>query len=207
MNRENQIKKLKENNWSWQAIGNYFGISRARAWQIGSGYSPWLIDYKQVKKRDYNTCQLKLKCNGSNKNLIIHHIDFNDLNNSLDNLITCCRSCHKYFHSKFHVDIEKEEKLQKGHNVITNLIKDKCCFCGKVEENTKSIYKTKKKQRGFFCSTKCYKLYLEKIKTRKCKICGQKYLIKNYVKASSFCSRKCLGQFIGKNYGFKPLKH
>ena len=50
---------------------------------------------KSIKERDNYTCQ---KCNKSESNLrvplCIHHIDNNPKNNSEDNLITLCMTCH-----------------------------------------------------------------------------------------------------------------
>lgn len=47
--------------------------------------------YRKIKK-EY--CEL---CHSIN-NLCVHHIDHNRLNNTLDNLITVCKSCHQKYH-------------------------------------------------------------------------------------------------------------
>lgn len=44
-----------------------------------------------ILKRDNFTCQ---ECNKNNKTFAIHHIDYDKNNNSLNNLITLCVSCH-----------------------------------------------------------------------------------------------------------------
>ena len=48
-----------------------------------------------VLERDNYTC---IKC-GSKKRISIHHIDWNENNNTLDNLVLLCSSCHGKLHS------------------------------------------------------------------------------------------------------------
>jgi len=52
-----------------------------------------------IKKRDNFRCR---KCDedGSKFRLFIHHIDFNKKNNSIDNLVTVCSSCHSRIHGR-----------------------------------------------------------------------------------------------------------
>lgn len=109
MNKEESIKrrslvaKLKSQRFNFTEIGEMLGVSRARAHQIYSGYKPMDMRYREIRsevlKRDNNECQWKIVCKRSKKNLIIHHIDFNDRNNTLKNLITLCKKCHSSFHS------------------------------------------------------------------------------------------------------------
>ncbi len=51
--------------------------------------------YRKWGKKD--NCQL---CKSKN-NLLVHHKDFNRLNNNIKNLICICRSCHKKTHDVF----------------------------------------------------------------------------------------------------------
>lgn len=51
---------------------------------------------KQVRDRDSQKCTT-LFCTSTSK-LVVHHIDCNKCNNSLDNLITLCRLCHARTH-------------------------------------------------------------------------------------------------------------
>jgi hypothetical protein len=61
--------------------------------------------HKEVLDRDKNKCLL---C-GSKKMIIIHHIDHNNKNNDINNLVTLCRRCHPRIHySKNRVKIESE---------------------------------------------------------------------------------------------------
>jgi len=52
-----------------------------------------------IKKRDRFKCR---KCNedGSKFRLFVHHIDYNKKNNSIDNLVTVCASCHSRIHGR-----------------------------------------------------------------------------------------------------------
>jgi len=61
----------------------------------------WKILRKKVLSRDNHNCQF---CN-SKKNLIVHHITYNNLyNETLDDLITICSKCHMKFHRENKMD-------------------------------------------------------------------------------------------------------
>lgn len=75
-------------------------------WQGGKSFEPYGIEFnkgikKLVKANYLYRCQECFKLEkelfnkkGKNIKLSIHHIDFNKNNNSLDNLIPLCLSCH-----------------------------------------------------------------------------------------------------------------
>lgn len=102
MNKQEKLGmiELREKGYTYSKIGKLFGLSRQRVHQILSGYDKlngcdWYNKLKQsVLDRD-KSCQ---KC-GSAENLVVHHIDGNDRNNSLGNLITLCHSCHGGLHA------------------------------------------------------------------------------------------------------------
>lgn len=49
-----------------------------------------------IRKRDGHTCKI---CRSSDESkLQVHHIDFNESNDSLENLETLCASCHRKLH-------------------------------------------------------------------------------------------------------------
>ena len=148
MERTQQIKELRNKNWSWNAIGVAFGISRARAHQIGSGYKN-----KETKKyqeiifqRDNYTCQFPL-CQRNGTKLLIHHLDHNDKNNDLNNLITICDRCHCFIH---------QYKLKQ------------CKNCEKEIENKPNNY----------CDTKCILEYNDKRWVKVCSKCGKSFMVK-----------------------------
>lgn len=93
--------------------------------------------YEIVLERDSYSCT---KC-GKSSNLIVHHIDGNGYysknpNNSIDNLITLCTSCHGYLHRS----IQRFEK-----NVGK---KTMCSICNK----NKQLYNKK-----HWCCSVCYR--------------------------------------------------
>ena len=61
--------------------------------------------YEDVLKRDGHKCLL---CDSEHQ-LLIHHIDWNNSNNDINNLATLCRRCHPSIHySKNRMKIESE---------------------------------------------------------------------------------------------------
>lgn len=55
---------------------------------------------REARKQDNYTCQncgktQEQELETDNRKLSVHHIDGNDTNNNLENLITLCNSCHK----------------------------------------------------------------------------------------------------------------
>lgn len=73
--------------------------------RIGGASSGYGSDFtsklrRSTKIRDNYTCQhCNLKCSGNKgKYLDVHHIDENKYNNSIDNLICLCKSCHTKVH-------------------------------------------------------------------------------------------------------------
>lgn len=78
--RKRQAEKIRREK-------NYF-------WKGGISFEPYGLEFNEdlknlVRKRDDYICQL---C-GDEGN-IVHHIDYNKKNNSNENLITLCKSCH-----------------------------------------------------------------------------------------------------------------
>ena len=99
------MRHLKEQGLSYQSIGAVFGISRQRVHQILSGYQRlnrslhdpdgWYYKlHLLVLERDNSQCQ---RCE-SIEALLVHHLDLDDRNNKLDNLITLCSTCHLELH-------------------------------------------------------------------------------------------------------------
>lgn len=59
----------------------------------GSGFNQLLRE--KVRQRDNYTCR---ECFVTNKRLEIHHVDLNQRNHALDNLILLCSMCHHSIH-------------------------------------------------------------------------------------------------------------
>jgi len=70
---------------------------------IGNKYTPkWFKDekYRKLIKNKITYWMKICSVCGIDKNLLVHHKDFNHENNSLENLIIVCRSCHMKIHMK-----------------------------------------------------------------------------------------------------------
>jgi len=82
---ERKTKQCGENHYNWQG---------------GLSFEPYGIEFNdelrsQIRERDNHTCQ---ECQHTEKQLgcilDVHHIDYDKKNNSPENLISLCRSCH-----------------------------------------------------------------------------------------------------------------
>jgi len=76
-------------------------ISREQPnWRGGISFEPYGLGFNnklkgRIRKRDRFTCQeCRMTEDELGYKLGIHHIDYNKENNSDDNLISLCRSCH-----------------------------------------------------------------------------------------------------------------
>jgi hypothetical protein len=90
---EENKQKMKKNSPDRSGENN-------NMWQGGIAYNPYSIEFsnklrEQIRKRDGFTCQ---KCHTHQKDLdrelSVHHIDYNKLNYKEENLISLCCSCH-----------------------------------------------------------------------------------------------------------------
>jgi len=158
-----KVFELKKKGFSYQAIALLFNVSRARIHQIYSGYKPNKNIKETVLARDNWKCQWGKACKGKflyPKDLVIHHIDGNDRNNEMKNLITLCKKCHVAFHSgelnsnreykKYICKRCNKEFTQKGY-------KKSATYC-------KKCLREKKKEKL---------LWAPKYKLNFCKICGK----------------------------------
>ena len=176
---KNKIIELRKTGISYGSLAKMFKLSRSRIHQICSNYKSPSSNisisriHKGILARDNFECQWKEFCKDKKtniKDLIVHHIDFNDNNNNSENLLTLCRSCHSKFHAKNHISkiIEK--------NLTVNFMKrygkgyKKCLNCG--IENIK-----KSKNSLIFCSLKCKIEHNNKKWTRICHKCKKEFIL------------------------------
>jgi len=70
------------------------------SWRDGTSFEPYGVEFNnelktQIRDRDNHTCQ---ECHQTEEQLghalDVHHIDYDKKNNSPDNLISLCKSCH-----------------------------------------------------------------------------------------------------------------
>ena len=90
-------------------------------WNNGSSFEPYSPEFnkekkQQILKRDNYTCQ-DPNCEHKTNKLDIHHIDYDKKNNSIDNLITLCDSCHTKTNGK--------NNRQYWTNFYQNIMKEK----------------------------------------------------------------------------------
>ena len=130
--RNRRMTSLREKGFSYGAIAKLFSISRQRVHQITSGYHAINLSFhhtgkhtnsplfylvrirKIVYERDGNTCQ---RC-GVGERLLIHHLDNNDRNNNLTNLIVLCSPCHLTLHRPTSKQLLARRNLRK---LVSNL--------------------------------------------------------------------------------------
>ncbi len=81
-------------------------------WRGGSAGIRYPKEYtlelrRRIRNRDQQTCQ---EC-GAQRDLTVHHIDYNKLNNAFINLITLCRRCNSLANSNREICQEKYRRL------------------------------------------------------------------------------------------------
>lgn len=108
IDRFEKINELREKKYSYTQIGKIIGLSKQRVHAIHKGYKckPELL-IQTVRKRDGYQCNL---CT-SMENIEIHHIDRDQNNNDLNNLILLCLNCHKQTHAQ--IRKQNNEKLNR----------------------------------------------------------------------------------------------
>lgn len=113
------------------------------AWKDGASIKPYGYGWtdnlrRKVKERDNYICQ---RC-GFKDDLCVHHIDMDKFHNTVDNLITLCRSCHAKLHWEKPLENELVNlNLYKFQHVkITEIEK----FDGRIKYSNHNRYKMMK---------------------------------------------------------------
>lgn len=216
--RNEEIRTLREKGLALTAIAAWvkkkYGddISRQRVHQLASGYilpnkSKWVeVLNKSIKKRDGFCCQWAELCDGTlkkPKDLIVHHIDFDNRNNNPANLITLCIRCHGSFHSSNHISPEIQKNLtfkaggEKGERITIE-----CRQCGKKFKVAPSQKERK------YCSIECY--WTEHRVRIKCDACGKIFQRpKSWTtEGGNYCNAECRSRGVGEKISAtKRKKH
>lgn len=85
----------------------------------------------------------------------LHHIDENNMNNKIENLILLCPNCHSQMHKKNNIKISSISEYRKNKLIENQLkeslekVKTKCIVCGNVN----------KRKRNNYCSKTCYNIH------------------------------------------------
>lgn len=209
-NRKLSFKKIAEaTNFSVGTLHrnfkklNLIAIKRDKAWNSGktcfddprilSGKnhprwkdkSKYYIEFKLKRREIING---KTKCSHCNKVAkLLHHKDKNTNNNTYNNLMPLCKSCHTILHNK-----------ERGITIY----KHNCEWCGK--KFTVLSHKNCKRR---FCSLSCASNYTYHIKKStllknnigktyykiKCKYCKKQFTTTR--SKQQFCSYSCAGHF------------
>lgn len=81
-----------------KALKGKYILEKSSNWKGGLSHEPYTIEWSRslkrlIRERDNYQCQL---CSMLQNNVafLVHHIDYDKKNCSLNNLITLCRSCH-----------------------------------------------------------------------------------------------------------------
>ena len=112
---------------------------------------------------------------GNKESKHCHHINYNDTDHRLENLILVCVKCHKKLHNKFRVNLT-------------------CKCCGKEFEVRSRYYESQK-----FCSRKCYWTFIKGKKgnrtrtgeIKKCPICSREFYQPKCHEKVKTCSKQC----------------
>lgn len=164
--------KLKINQWNID-ISHFTGCG----WNVGDRYKPIgkktipLVDvlienstYMNIgnlKKRLINEGLKENKCEkckietwlNEKISFELHHINENNMDNRIENLILLCPNCHSQMHRKNNIKISSISEFRKNKFNKTKekkeQIKSTCLICNKIN----------KRKRNNFCSTDCYNIY------------------------------------------------
>ena len=98
-NKNLSNEELKQHYINGLPVPPHYSGEEHWNWQNGKSFEKYGTEFnkklkEKIKKRDNYQCQ---SCNFQNK-LVIHHIDYNKLNNVENNLISLCRPCHGKVH-------------------------------------------------------------------------------------------------------------
>jgi len=88
----------KECFGEWAKRTNLSSLENNANWRGGISFEPYSFEFNtklkdEIRRRDSYTCQICGKLETKRKSCV-HHIDYNKKNNSEENLIALCTSCH-----------------------------------------------------------------------------------------------------------------
>lgn len=96
--RNELIKSLYSQKWSYASIGRLFKIKRQRVHQIVTGYSTSAIEIKPLNLSEWIDYLKKSKdceiCN-QEKEVSVYYIDSNERNNAATNILNVCEDCRE----------------------------------------------------------------------------------------------------------------
>ena len=106
------VEELRKQGWTYQKIALKLNVSKQRIHQIIKNYYNTGRQDRKKLYRDFGDCK---EC-GEFKAEILHHKDFNNENDEIDNLIALCQKCHYKKHTNsnrnirnFHIQFDLEQ--------------------------------------------------------------------------------------------------
>ena len=95
-----KISVIKTEHWKDPDYRDNLSGENGSNWQGGKSFEPYGVEFnaelkRQIRNRDGHACQ---ECQQTEEQLghtlDVHHIDYDKRNNTSENLISLCRSCH-----------------------------------------------------------------------------------------------------------------
>jgi len=91
----------RRKDWEEKHKGHQTG-EKNPCWNGGSSFKPYLPEFnyelkKKIKSIYNNKCFI---CKRADKQLVIHHIEYNVSKNKIDDLVPLCRRCHSMTNSR-----------------------------------------------------------------------------------------------------------
>lgn len=133
---------LYENGHGFTEIATTLHVSKQRIHQIVKNYKNY--GWKRFNKKEKKLLKEKIKCSICRQpTKIFHHIDRNNSNDSIDNLMPLCKKCHEEIHGG-------EKRIFKKKYTWSKKYKE-CILC----------LSTKHKHSGKGLCSKCYYIKLK----------------------------------------------
>ena len=95
--RDSLMKDLYQRGKGYSELGRMFGISRQRVHQVINHY---IMHGRQGRAEKYEKTFGRCARCGSTKKPILHHVDFDNSNDSAENLLCLCTTCHVAVHKE-----------------------------------------------------------------------------------------------------------
>ena len=110
---KNLVKELYKQGYGYTNIGNRLGVSKQRIHQIINNYHNTGKKNRENFYINWGRCS---ECD--NPAEVLHHKDFNNENDIMDNLQPLCFMCHSKKHKNRHYDTDHRENKASNTTAI-----------------------------------------------------------------------------------------
>jgi predicted DNA-binding protein YlxM (UPF0122 family) len=120
---------LYENGHGFTEIATTLHVSKQRIHQIIKNYKNY--GWKRFNKKEKKLLKAKMKCAICRQpTQIFHHIDRNNANESIENLMPLCKKCHKEIHrGEKHISKVIRKVYQKKRKYTWSIRYKECILC------------------------------------------------------------------------------